>query len=336
MKRILIIEPNWLGDILFTTPAIKAIRDKNPGSFIGCIVHPRCKDLLEDNPNINKLILFDEKGRHKSLFSKALFTVNLRKFGFDTVISFHRSMSRMLIAYLSGIRQRIGYYTRKRSWLLTNPVMPPEGLIHRVEYFLDITRSIGIDTDNRDYQFDIPEACLDKARSILEEAGVSADDEFIVINPGGNWLAKRWPAANYARLCRELNRLYSAKILLTGSADDKVLSEEIIRMSNGSAAGICGSTTLKQLASIMRKAKVVIANDSGPMHIAVSQKAPTVAIFGPTSPKVTGPYGSGRYAALHKWYDCDIPCYAVCSNYRCMEAVSVGDVIEAVKGIIQE
>jgi heptosyltransferase-2 len=86
----------------------------------------------------------------------------------------------------------------------------------------------------------------------------------------------------------------------------------------------------------MRRASLVIANDSGPMHIAVSQKAPTVAIFGPTSPKITGPYGNAPYISLHKWVDCDIPCYNICDKYRCMETVSIEDVMQAAGELLSD
>jgi len=336
MKKILIIEPNWLGDILFTTPAIRAIREKNAGAFIACMIHPRCAELLEDNPDINKLILFDERVLHHSVFRKLLFIRDLRRFKFDTVISFHRSMSRILIAYLSGISRRIGYYTRKRSWLLTDSIEPPITAPHRVEYFLNIIKAIGIDTDNKDYQFSIPESSVKSAEGMLEKRGIGADDEFFIVNPGGNWFAKRWPKQRYASLCKELKAIYGKRILLTGAFKDRELSEEIARMSNGSATNICGKTTLKELAVIMRKAKVVVANDSGPMHIAISQKAPTVALFGPTSPEITGPYGSGGYAMLQRWHNCAIPCYAVCEDYKCMKAITVEDVLEAVGRITRK
>ncbi len=336
MKKILIIEPNWLGDILFTTPAIRAIREKNPDAFIACMIPPRCAELLEDNPDINKLILFDERVSHRSVFRKLLFIRDLRRLKFDTVISFHRSMSRVLIAYLSGISRRIGYYRRKRSWLLTDSIEPPVTLPHRVEYFLNIIRAACIDTDNKDYKFNIPEDSVKSAESILEKAGIAADDEFFVVNPGGNWLAKRWPMQSYARLCKELKAIYGKRIFLTGAVKDKELLEDITRTSDGSAINICGKTTLKELAVIMRKAKVVVANDSGPMHIAISQKAPTIALFGPTSPKITGPYGSGRYIVLQRWHDCAIPCYAVCDDYKCMKAITVEDVLEAVERIARK
>ena len=332
----MIIEPNWLGDILFTTPAIRAIRKENPDAFIACMMHPRCAELLEDNPDIDKLMLFDERVLHRGILRKLLFIRDLRRFRFDIVISFHRSMSRILIAYVSGISRRVGYYTRKRSWLLTDSVEPPVTPFHRVEYFLNIIRVLGIDTDNKDYQFNIPESSVKSAESILEQAGIDSDGEFFIVNPGGNWLAKRWPNKRYARLCEELKAIYGKRIFLTGDFKDRELSEEIIRMSSGSAINICGKTTLKELAAIMRRAKVVVANDSGPMHIAISQKAPTIALFGPTSAEITGPYGSGRYDILQRWPNCTIPCYAACEDYKCMKAITVEDVIEAIGRITRK
>ena len=335
MKRILIIEPNWLGDILFTTPAIRALRENNSDAFIACMVHPRCVEMLEDNSDINKLIIFDERGSHKGILAKISFIFNLRKYKFDILVSFHRSMSRVLIAYLSGIPRRVGYYTKKRAWLLTDSVKPPVAQPHRVEYFLNITRALGADTDNKDYQFNIPECSVLESKKILDKAGIGIDDEFFVINPGGNWLAKRWPSKSYANLCRELTAIYAKKILLTGATKDKDLAEEIIRMSSSMVIDLCGKTTLKELAAIMRRAKVVVANDSGPMHIAISQKAPTIALFGPTSSDITGPYGHGDYHVLKKISDCAIPCYVVCDDYRCMKSIAVNDVVKAIGRITQ-
>jgi len=329
-KRILIIEVNWVGDVLFTTPAIRAIREHDKDAFIGCLVVPRCVEMLEKNPNIDELIVYDEEGARKGIFGQISFIFELRKKRFDTAISFHRSMSRMLIAALAGAKRRIGYYTNKRFWLLTDCIKQPDEQPHRVEYFLNIVRAIGIDTKNKDYDFYIPADSVKNADRILSQARIADGEEFFVINPGGNWSAKRWPKERYAKLCNELKARYGKKIVITGAEKDMPLAEDIIRMSANCAVSICGKTTLKELGAVMRRASIVISNDSGPMHIAVSQKSPTVAIFGPTSPKITGPYGDADYIVLHKWYDCQTPCYAVCSDYRCMEAVSVEDVLNAV------
>jgi heptosyltransferase II len=330
MNRILLIEPNWLGDILFTTPAIRALRRSSPEVFIGVMAHPRCKEMLEDNPNINVVIDFDERSSHRGLVKKILFIFKLRRMKFDTVISFHRSMTKMLIARLAGIGRRIGYYTKKRSWLLTDCIKEDKGITHRVEYFLGILRSIGIDDAGRDYDFYISEYIVQEADDIMEKAGIKRGEKFFIINPGGNWPPKRWLKERYACLAERLHSIYNLKILVTGAQKDINLASDIINSSGDYVVSLCGKTTLKQLAAIMRKANLVVANDTGPMHIAASQQVPVIALFGPTSPKVTGPYGKGKCLVLQKWFNCVTPCYKTCDDYKCMEAISVDDVIGAI------
>ncbi|MDD5504254.1 MAG: lipopolysaccharide heptosyltransferase II [Candidatus Omnitrophica bacterium] len=334
MKRILIIEPNWLGDILFTTPSLRALKKTYPSAFIVVMAHPRCAQMLEDNPCIDKLILFDERPIFAGFFRKILFIRELRKMEFDTVISFHRSMSKLLIACLSGIPRRLGYYTRKRSWLLTDPVAEDKKPLHRVEYFLKILKKAGISGDNKDYEFHIPDNIIRDTAAVMFDAGLDRNENYFVVNPGGNWDQKRWPPDKYSALCRKLHETYKLKILITGAQKDVPLARLITGSAGKSAIDICGKTTLKQLACIMRYSRLVIAGDTGPMHIAISQKAPVIALFGPTCPDITGPYGAGRYRVLRKWHDCALPCYKLCPAAMCMDAISVDDVFEAAEDLL--
>jgi lipopolysaccharide heptosyltransferase II len=192
-----------------------------------------------------------------------------------------------------------------------------------------------MDTANKDYDLFLSEANIARAGQILKKVGIGVNEKFFVINPGGNWLPKRWPKGRYAELCKHLKDEMKTKIVITGAEKDMPLADEIIKISNGSAVSICGRTTLKESAAVMRVAALVISNDSGPMHIAISQKTPTIALFGPTSPHITGPYGNSDYEILHKWLDCEVPCYVSCEKYRCMEAISVDDVMDAIRRLIK-
>ncbi|MFA5069626.1 MAG: lipopolysaccharide heptosyltransferase II [Candidatus Omnitrophota bacterium] len=334
MKRILIIEPNWLGDILFTTPSIRALRSSRPDAFIAVMAHPRCAQMLEGNPCVDRLILFDERPIYAKLIKKALLIRELRNMKFDTVISFHRSMSKLFFACLAGIPRRLGYYTRKRSWLLTDPLAEDEMPLHRVEYYLKILKNSGIDCDDKDYEFHIPDAVLKDAVSVMLAAGLDSGEDYFVINPGGNWDQKRWPAHRYCALCHRLHEIYGLKILITGAEKDIPLAAGIIGPDKGFMINMCGKTSLKQLACIMRMSSLVVSNDTGPMHIAISQKAPVLALFGPTCPDITGPYGRGRYRVLRKWYDCAVPCYKLCPGLMCMNAISVDDALEAAGALL--
>lgn len=335
MKQILIFEVNWLGDILFTTPAIRAIRQKFKNARITVIVVPRCYDMLSDNPNIDEFIIFDEENEHKDFFGKLKFVLQLRRAEYDAFITFHSSMTRVLLAFLAGIKRRIGYYTKKRAWLLTDAVAQPKKELHRVDYFLGIAKYLGCSVKDRNYEFVINQDSIDRADYLLNSAGISAEESFFVINPGGNWLPKRWTKGKYADLCKELEKRYNKKIIITGADKDEILADDIIMLSGVDAVNLCGKTDIKQLAAVMRRAALVIANDSGPMHIAISQKTPTVALFGPTSSDVTGPTGDSKYTVISKWTECNIPCYDnTCKDYRCMDAISVKDVIAAIEKIV--
>lgn len=335
MKRILIIEPNWLGDVLFTTPAIRAIKERCKNPYISALVHNRCVSILEDNPNIDKIICLKNARGLKGLFEKLRLIPQLKSKNFDTAILFSRSMSHALICALSGIPERIGYNTLKRFFLLTRRIKSPKPELHRVEYFLYIAREAGISTDNKDYEFFIKNEDEKDAEAILNNNGLYKGEPYFAINPGGNWPPKRWPKENFTRLCDELFRKYKTKVIITGANKDMGLGEDIKNLCANKPIDLCGKTTLKQLGAILKAAKAVISNDSGPMHISISQKTPAVALFGPTDPNITGPYGRSRYIVVKKDIDCPVPCYdETCKNYRCMEAITVADVMEAVKKVL--
>jgi len=118
-KRILIIEVNWIGDVVFSTPFIRAVRDANPGSHIACLLHPRCLKVLEGNKAIDEIIIYDEEGRDRWPWNKIALILRLRREKFDTVFVLHRSFTKALVGFFSGARERIGYPTKNRSFLLT-------------------------------------------------------------------------------------------------------------------------------------------------------------------------------------------------------------------------
>ncbi|MBL7071166.1 MAG: lipopolysaccharide heptosyltransferase II [Candidatus Omnitrophica bacterium] len=331
-KKILIFSVNWLGDVIFTSPFIRAVREAFPDSYIACAVPQRCKEILESNTRINELIPFDEKGPERSLRGKLRFTLKLRKDKFDTVFLLHRSMTRALIARTAGIKTRIGYDTKKRGFLLTEKLKMPPRQVHRVQHFLELARAAGLDASKNDYEFFITELDRKKALRILDSEGVSGLDDFVAINPGGNWAPKRWPAASFAELADKLIEKYGVKILITGAEKDKTLTEAIMKDMKNKPTSVCGKTGLRELASIFERARLVVSGDSGPMHIAVSTGVNVVALFGPTSPDITGPYGKGNYEVLKKDIGCEVPCYdPSCGDNRCMKAITVDDVLEVIE-----
>ena len=331
--KILIVEVNWLGDVLFSTPAIKALRKKFPDSFIACLVVPRAVEILQGSPYINELIVNDEKGLHSGFRGKLRLAKELRKKKFDLAILFHRSSTRALIAYLAGIPRRLGYATWKRRFLLTEVLpMPEKDSTHRVDYYLDIVTSLGCDSQERLYEFFTTEEDVRFARDFLSAEGVSPGDFVVCLNPGGNWHLKRWPKENFSVLADKLISGYQAKVVFCGSQNDRELIAEIVSRMSHKPIIAAGRTNLKQLAGIFQRADLVISADSGPLHIAASVGADIIGLFGPTSIRVTGPLGRGKIKIMQKDSDCTIPCYDKdCNNNLCMQKITPEDVLEIIR-----
>jgi len=338
MSRILIVNVNWIGDVLFSTPLIRAVRKAYPSSFIACAIPPRCRQVLELNPNIDEIILYDEKGTHRSFIAKLRFILALKTRRFDTAILLHRSFTRALMAYLAGIPRRIGYYTGKRATLLTNGIGPPSEEMHKVDYFLNIASELSIKDCGKQYEFFISESERAYIKDLLRSSTIGDGDFLTVVNPGGNWLAKRWPKENFAELSDRLIEEFGAKVVISGAAKDRTLAEEIASaMKKKGAFVFCGKTDLKQLAALFERADLLVSNDTGPTHIAAAMETPLVALFGPTSPRLTGPRGRGKISVLWKAEECMVPCYDLsCAYNRCMRLITVDEVMEAARELKPE
>jgi len=323
---------------LFSTAVIKAIRRSFPDCFLASLLPPRCREILEDNPNLNEVILFDEKRARFGFISIIPFIFLLRKKRFDTCILLHRSMTRTLIAYLAGIPRRIGFSYRKRNFLLTDIIeIPDMNRTHRVDYYLKLAEAIGADTQGEVPQFYFRENDRSYVRHLLERAGVKSGDFCVVINPGGNWEPKRWPKENFSLLCDRLISDLSVKVIIVGAGKDKGLVEDIVMSMKTRPINLAGKINLKQLGALFTITNLVISADTAPLHIANSQGARVICLFGPTSPEVTGPYPKNNQRILQKDVGCKIPCYNLhCTDNRCMKALSVEDVLKAVREVVKK
>ncbi len=342
-KKILIVTPNWVGDVLFTFPFLAALRENYPEAEITCWVVPRCVELLEEQPFIDEVLVYDER-ENRGIFSAWEFITRLRAKKFDAAFLLHRSMTRLLFCALAGIPKRVGFANRKHGWLLPNrlwlggnvgatrrvaPTARQEWLSHgkhKVEYFLDLARFAGIKVYRPWYQFHVAEGMKGWAGGQLKTMGVE-DKPFVVVQPGANWELKRWPAENFAKL---LDYFMDEQIpvVVTGSQTDESLIARVVGRDRGGVCAFYGKNGLEELAAIFHRAALVVTNDTGPMHLASAVGTPVVTLFGPTQPQLTGPYGKGRVRVLRKEVGCnEDPCYNLgCKENVCMRAISVEEV----------
>ena len=336
-KRILVINVNWLGDVIFSTPALRALRQDSPDAYIACLVVAHCEDVLKNNPRINDIIVYDEYGKHRSLWAKVKFIRYLRKKRFDEVYVLHPSLRRAMIGFLAGIPRRIGYSTKNRECLLTEVIPAPDVPMHKIDYFLNIITACGIKDQGRECEFFVDGADEKKAVDLMREAGIGEKKSFVLLNPGGNWDMKRWPAANFSRLADMIQEQTAAKVVIGGAKKDIHLAEEIAAGMKTSSVLLTGKTTLQQLAAVMKRAGCVVSADSGPMHISAAVGANTIALFGPTAPEYSGPVGKGKVVILRKDVGCAVPCYVEeCKDRRCMNAVTPEAVFDNVLKFVKK
>lgn len=333
-KKILVFNVNWLGDVLFSTAAIRNIRRNYPDSFIACAIPGRCYPILKGNPHLDEIIIFDEKEHQRGTLAKLKFVQLLKIKKFDLVFLLHRSLTRTLICRLAGIPQRVGYYTKKRGFLLTKKIAPvPKDTLHRIDYYLNIIEKAGLKAEDRYLEFFIDDLDVKFVEDFLNKESISSDDLLVAVNPGGNWLPKRWPPEYWAILADKLISEFGAKVIIAGSYSDVATARKIADLMQGQPIIASGIFNLKQLGALCKRLDLFITADTGPLHIAnaVGTKR-IIALFGPTSPEITGPYPTKNTIILSKDVGCKIPCYVVkCKDNRCMKAVKPDDVIAQIK-----
>ncbi len=300
INNILVVNVNWLGDVVFSSPIFRALKKAYPKSHITCLAPSRVKDVLESIPDVDEIILFDEKGHHKSIFSKIKLIFNLRKREFDIAFLLHRSLTRTLLVYLAGIPQRVGYSTKGRGKYLTHKVDNVEfpNSMHRSDYYLNIIESYGIEINDRSTYLKAFEKAIDEINNMLRSKNLTSRDFLVVVNPGGNWDLKRWKVERFSLLIDRLVKECNAKVILTGAMKDVSLSKKITSQVESSLINLTGKLSLKQLIALFEKIDVVISADSGPIHLASSIGAHVVGIFGPTKIEITGPRGKGKLDLL--------------------------------------
>lgn len=332
MKNILVVNVNWIGDVIFSTPVFRALRAHYPGARICCMAVPRVVPVLKSCPYVDDIIVYDERGEHRWLWGKLKLIASLRRFHFDIAFLLHRSWTRAFLMFCAGIPERVGYDLKNLGHLLTRRVNLPEGDIHRSDYYLRVIESYGVKVEDRTTEIVPAQEVRDDIEKILAAQGILRNDFLAVVNTGGNWDLKRWPKENFAQLVGRMIKELKMAVVISGAVKDKETADYVRLASQTDPVILAGQTSLEQTFALMKRADVVVSSDSGPMHIASSVGSSVIAIFGPTRPEDTGPRGKGQAIILRKDLDCNqAACYQLdCPDNRCMKAVSVDEVFAAV------
>jgi lipopolysaccharide heptosyltransferase I len=326
-KRVLIIKPSAIGDVVHALPVLNLVRRKWPAARISWLVTPACSGLLEGHPLLDEVILFERKrwgGMWKSprLFGEwRRFTRELRERQFDLVIDLQGLFRSGWLARKTGAPVRVGFANaRELAWLFYShrvPIDTPEQ--HAIDRYLKVAKFIGAGDGPVEFPFATTDA---DRRHVAELLGPHVGSgRYAVLLPGTNWETKRWPVEKFAGLVGPLRERFGLVSVLAGGPDAGAMASQI-----PGAVDLTCKTTLRQLTALLERADLVVANDSGPMHIASALGRPLVTPFGPTNPVRTGPFG--RMDSVIKLDIVCSPCYSrTCSHQSCLRWLEVGPVL---------
>ena len=339
-RRILISRTDRIGDVLLSTPVIKALRDKFPQAYISMMVTPYAKDIIEGNPYLDEVVIYDKDGKHKSWLRSLKFVSKLKKKKFDLAIILHPTNRVHLLTFLASIPVRLGY-KRKFGFLLNFGKKHEKqlGLKHEAEYNLDLVSDLGVTGNCGDLFVPIKQESEQYVEELFKKEGINRTDKILAINPGASCVSKIWPAERFAKVAEILAKLYNFKIVILSGPKDMHLADKIADEIKDKTINLAGKISVSQLVSILKRCALFISNDSGPVHIASALGTPVISIFGRNQPGLSfrrwRPLGKqDKY--LHKNIGC-IQCLAhdCKKDFACLKAISVEDVVLAAESILK-
>ena len=361
VERLLVRGVNWLGDAVMTTPALLRLRERFPDAHITLLTLEKLRELWLHHPAVNEIISISADEGVVSTSHK------LRVGHFDIALVLPNSLRTALEVWLAGIPQRTGCAGNGRSWLLTQPIKPRPNhvkmrkhtpaeikrlvnspaadtqhatrntqpvTVHHLHQYLHLTTALGANPALIAPQVFITPEEIASARNKfgLNEMGQSV----FGLNPGAEYgPAKRWPRERFIAAARDLQQRTNCRWLIFGGKADAPLATEIesaLRTPDSALHNLAGKTSLRELMALLKICRVLLTNDSGPMHIAAALGTPVVVPFGSTSPEMTGPGRPGD--AQHRLLKTNVPCSPCflreCPiDFRCMNGISVDQVVEA-------
>ena len=333
--RVLVWKLSALGDVVLSTPSLRAIRRQFPQGAITLLVGRAAYHVVARCPHVDEIVLYDPKGKDRWLRRRLAFLRQLWRTGYDVSIDLQNSRNTHLMAWLAGVPVRIGY-RRKLGWLLNRGVRLPRVVLAPIAHQHQLLRSAGIAPDGERLElWPSPQEDEAAGRLLPDRSGARG---VVGLHPGGSgrWKTKRWDLQRWARLCDALAER-DIRVVVTGGPDERVLGDALARLTTSRPISLIGRTNLMELACLIRRFDVFVAHDSSPLHLAAAMGTPTVALFGPTDPARHLP-PAFRGQVVKKDVFCS-PCYSPrCRTitHACMQQIGVPEVLNAVLNLLDE
>jgi heptosyltransferase II len=333
IQTILITRTDRIGDVLLSTPVFETLRAAFPRARICALVLPGTAALLEKNPFIDEIIVYDKRGSEKSFFSSLRFAWRLRTKKIDIAIHLHPTNRVHIISWVAGIPVRIGY-KKKCGCLLTHSIADEKsgGMRHEAQYNFDLLSILNVRAPARlcarvFLDAEDEKMFTDKMRSL--DVTIS---EPIILFPGASCPSKRWALERFSMLAARLREYGDPQIVIVGGPDDVYLGQALCEHTHDQELiDLTGKLGLRELACLFKRARLIISNDSGPAHLGASVGAAVLSIFGRNDPGLSPqrwrPLGK-RSFYIHKNVGCSLCKAHDCQRgFYCLHAISVQDVL---------
>lgn len=326
-KRILIIKPGAIGDLLQLTPAIRALAVCWPGARISLLVGARATaTLFQYNPYVEETLVYDKRGEHRSFFSLLKLWRHLRRSKYELVINFQRSNLKTWLLATAALPCRMLVYHKTR-----------DQAVHVVDNYMKTLAPLGISGQSRLLELFVGKDDERFAEDLFSVNGYSGKI-VIALNLGSSHPVNRWATERFTAVADALVQRLSAKIIIIGGNDDVALAEQVAAAAAARPLVLSGKATLLQLGAILRRCELLISSDTGPLHLATAVGTKVVALFGAADPARTGPVGTGHRVIQAQGVPC-VPCRdRACAGshpLECMEKISAQEVIAAVMDMVR-
>lgn len=334
--RIAIIKLSSLGDVVHALPVAHALRRALPAAHLTWVVEAREYAILRDHPDLDAVVPVDTRlwrrliwrpaGARQVLGKVGRLRERIRRASFDVAIDLQGLLKSGLLTAYTGAPLRIGFSAGRcrERWnaLFTNRrVTPPEAARHVVEQYLALLAPLGIEPGPAEFHVPVPAAAERRIEEYLVKEGVKPGDRLVAINPGAGHPQKRWSVARFGALAERLATEAGARLLLLWGPDEAHMAREISLALPGHSALLAPPTDLGELTALLKRCRLMIANDTGPLHLAAALGTPSLGLYGPTRAERNGPYGAR--------------CRGLQSPDGTMTGLEVAGVFEAARGMLE-
>jgi heptosyltransferase-1 len=366
-QRILLIKPSAVGDVIHAIPVLDRLRARYPHARIDWMLTPHNAELVRNHPALSNVVLFERQAYGKPWKDWSVSTgiakmlADLRATNYDLVIDLHGQFRSAIFALATAAATRIGFDrprkhlntvdrpmpedtldhawrgAREGSWIAYTHRIPIPSLdVHAIDRYLWLSELLGLPALSIRFEFPIDEGARERVAGLLRSIGL-AEKPLLLLAPGTVWETKHWIPSHFAEVGRQFHS-EGWNVALIGAGRDRAVCSQI-QAALPEAVDLCGKTSLSELAALIRRARLCVTNDSGPMHLAAALGTPVVAIFGPTDPVWVGPYRQPD-SVVRAGVPCS-PCYLrklrECPfSHRCMHEVTPKMVIDRAKQVLAE